>query len=90
MYNGTDGELLYCNNFTSFVKGEESDNILFNIVNSYMENGITDELLDIVLSSFNNFYCINDRDYFVFCPLVLFIIKKLSDNITLKRIKEVF
>ena len=90
MYNGTDNDLLYCNEFTSFVKGQESDNILFNIVNSYMENGITDELSNLVLNSFDNFYCIDNRDYFVFCPLILFIIKKLTDNITLKRIKEVF
>lgn len=90
MYDGNYNDLLYCNKFTSFVKGEESDNILFNILDSYMENGITTELYDKVLSSFDSFYCEDNRDYFVVCPLILFIIKKLVDNITLKKIKEVF
>lgn len=44
-------------------------------------------LHDFILNNFIDFYCLDNRDYFICVPLVLFIIKKLMNNININTIK---
>lgn len=44
-------------------------------------------LEEYIIDNFSDFYCENNRDYFTCIPIILFIIKSIMNNITIKNIK---
>lgn len=46
-----------------------------------------DTLIPYIIDNYRDFYCEEDKDYFICTPIVLFIIKSLMNNITINNIK---
>ena len=79
---------LYQNYYTRFRYNYTGSNILYNTVIEYVRKSKDDcEFLNSFLKDFEDFYCEYNRDCFLFIPIILYIIKSLVNNITIKSIK---
>lgn len=87
---------------TNFTYEYNGDDIIFNTILKYIginnktKCDGTDDLDDLfakitvedyIIDNFEDFYCKQSMDYFVCVPMVLFIIKKLMNNININIIK---
>lgn len=86
MTNG-DAELLYDRQYLDFNYKYEGFNEVYNVMNMFANKENDVDIMNHIIDIFEDgFYCENRMDHFICIPIILFIIKSICKNITIKKI----
>ena len=84
LYNGQCEDLYYLSHLKGFEFDIESDELVFNIINKYVNT--SSDLNSYIINTLKDFYCKPIPEYFVCIPIILFIIKNTMNNITINNL----